>query len=262
MTNHEKQAQLIASIHQLDFFYRIDQVEVISAGLSHPCFAVTCGQKKYFAKDISLNHPNYITHFSRLAAKSLLTPEILYLDPQWLISPFVEPREQWAKHSLSQHITVAIKLMTQCHQLGASLPKLEMSQVIGELVQHINLHQPNSLNSRLFEQIAQEIKKTIGYKHAEVNCHGDVTFDNILIDHNNTAWLIDFECVCQAPAEFDLAMFIAINNLKEDSFFTVINRYQQESSLKISTQLTRNYLSFCYCINALYLSRLKCVRAT
>ena len=97
-----------------------------------------------------------------------------------------------------------------------------------------------------------------------VVCHGDLNFTNILHDNDNTAWLIDFECAQLAPPEFDLAMFIAVNNIATQDITHIIAEYSAlMPTSRLNKSLLHYYLLFSLLINGLwYLSTMKPIDIT
>jgi thiamine kinase-like enzyme len=80
-----------------------------------------------------------------------------------------------------------------------------------------------------------------------------------LQDNCNRAWLIDFECAQLAPAEFDLAMFIAVNTFGKQDITQLIAKYQTlVPTYKLNSSLLQYYLLYSFFINGLwYLSNIK-----
>jgi thiamine kinase-like enzyme len=101
-------------------------------------------------------------------------------------------------------------------------------------------------------------------QRVNVVCHGDLNFTNVLHDNDNTAWLIDFECAQLAPPEFDLAMFIAVNNIATQDITHIIAKYcALMPTCRLNSSLLHYYLLFSHLINGLwYLSNTKPVDIT
>lgn len=140
--------------------------------------------------------------------------------------------------------------MLQCHQLEIKPAKLAPERVINELINKspFSVQQKQALLSH-----AKSILSCLNFTKNLVCCHGDLNFSNILIDQKKQIWLVDYECVCLAPAEYDLAMFIAVNNIAKEEIATVVEHYESSSRLlKIDTKHLNNYLSFSYFINSLW----------
>jgi thiamine kinase-like enzyme len=68
-----------------------------------------------------------------------------------------------------------------------------------------------------------------------------------LQDNCNRAWLIDFECAQLAPAEFDLAMFIAVNNIGKQDITDLVAQYQTlVPTYKPNSSLLQHYLLYSF----------------
>ena len=52
--------------------------------------------------------------------------------------------------------------------------------------------------------------------------------------------------------EYDLAMFIAVNNIDKNQIHTIIDHYKKHSFAEIKPSLLNHYLLFCYFINGLW----------
>jgi len=237
----------------LPCFSSVTAIESIGAGLSSQCYRVNADNKSFFAKKIvCIKEAN----INKLAAEQGLSPAVIYHDTNWLITEFIVG-ENLALNSLNSNakLSIAIKLMAQCHQIKVDIPKIAPNTIANELIEKsafshakkINLlHTANQLTEHLANRnINTKTKNT-------VCCHGDLNFSNILKDNSNKAWLIDYECACTAPAEFDLAMFVAINVIDKNEVSAIIELYQQQSAIKINHQLLACYQLFCYFINGLW----------
>jgi thiamine kinase-like enzyme len=122
------------------------------------------------------------------------------------------------------------------------------SKLKNELATELSLiaNRLNKLIAPLVQSIVQSSSTNI------VCCHSDINFSNVLIDANQQLWLIDFEYACEAPAEFDIAMFMAINNIPLTLFDEVIGLYEDKADASIDKLLCNYYLAFSYLINGLW----------
>ena len=76
---------------------------------------------------------------------------------------------------------------------------------------------------------------------------------NILLDNEQRPWLIDFECAHIAPGEFDLAMFIAINNLTSQHITQIVAEYMSlVPSYRPNVDLLNYYILYSFYINGLW----------
>lgn len=219
------------------------------SGLSQHCFKVNADNKAYFAKTINGKTEISVT---TCAGRSGLSPCVIYHDQQWLICRFIEA-DNLAISTLDSddRINHAIYLMVQCHQLNVEPAELATKDIIKTLLS--NTHYSTLQKTALLassDLILAPLNDNNNNNNG-VCCHGDLNFSNILINQDQATWLVDYECACTAPIEYDLAMFIAVNGLTDETSI-IIEQYQIYSSVKIDPLLLNAYLLFCYFINALW----------
>lgn len=238
-------------LRTLACFSNIDTIVPITAGLSSQCYQVNADNKVFFAKRTTANE----TEVTLIAAEQGVCPNVIYHDQQWLVSQFITG-ESLVKNqkNVNENIVVAIQLMAQCHQLNAKPSELAVNTLAQTLIKqkHFSIKQQTEL-----AQVAGQLISPLNSTKNLVCCHGDVNFSNILIDQSKKAWLVDYECACLAPIEYDLAMFIAVNNIAKGKINAIIERYISEQSKKhslatIDPALLQHYLMFCYFINGLW----------
>ena len=257
MSIKKTQQELMLSIKALNCFKgKVCAIEPISIGYSHQCFKVTVkreiGLSCYFAK--SLNDDKTVNNevlASTLAASYTLSPKIIYSSPNWLVTAFIFGNMlSKPNFTLAQKIECAVTSMSAFHQLPLleSMTSLSIDSLIHELIVQ------SELNNHQKKQIVNFVQKhlTVNRSGNEVLCHGDLNFSNILIDEANKCWLVDLECVVKSEVEYDLAMFIAVNELTLAQQPSVIAYYQQISDVTINEALLKNYLGCCYIINGLW----------
>lgn len=231
----------------LPCFTQVESISKITEGLSQHCFKVTADNKVYFAKTIT---DNIEVSMALSASQSSLSPTVVYHDQHWLISRFIDA-ENLALSTLNSddRIEHAIKLMVQCHQLAVEPAELSAEDIIQPLVN--NLHY-STVQKKILVQLADLISTPLNNSKDGVCCHGDLNFSNVLINLEQRTWLVDYECACTAPIEYDLAMFVAVNNLAIDKINIIIEQYEHQSSVNIDSKLLNHYLLFCYFINTLW----------
>jgi thiamine kinase-like enzyme len=235
-------------LRDLACFNHVESINEIASGLSQHCFTVHADDKLYFAKTL---HSNVESKAALSTAKNGLSPAVFYHDQQWLITEFVNGDSlALSEIDKTDKINCAISLMVQCHQHSAELPELTPVAIIDDLIFSGNFSaQKKDEYLRLSKSIIPPLKSSV----ESVCCHGDLNFSNVLVDHKKNAWLVDYECACTAPAEYDLAMFIAVNNIAENNISEIIEQYERQSpATKINSQLLQSYLVFSYFINSLW----------
>lgn len=235
------------ALSALPCFTQVDSISIIASGLSQHCFKVTADNKVYFAKTLSDNTEVLV---AECAGKSDLGPSVIYHDQHWLISNFIDT-DNLALSTLGadEKIKHAINLMVQCHQLNVMPAELSTADIIESLLK--NPHYSTRQKAALF-QLAELILEPLTISLNNVCCHGDLNFSNVLMNQAQNTWLVDYECACIAPIEYDLAMFIAVNSLDNNDRTRTIEQYETQSSVCIDLELLNHYLLFCYFINTLW----------
>ncbi len=239
---------MVHSLTSLACFNHIETIVPIVAGLSSQCYQVYADNKQFFAKQITTTNESAISIY---AASQNISPKVIYHDQHWLITQFVDGENLVAlsQLTLDEKIIIAIKLMAQCHQIVEIPIELAPKTISHELIN--NTHFSNLQQTELL-QIANQLTSLLKRSENLVCCHGDLNFSNILITQTKNAYLVDFECTCTAAAEYDLAMFIAVNNLPKDKITTVVEHYKKHTLVTIDLPLLNHYLLFCYFINGLW----------
>ena len=77
-------------------------------------------------------------------------------------------------------------------------------------------------------------------------------------DADMHSWLIDFEASLAGNIEYDIAMFIAVNNISLDLLPYIVGQYQQHADIvqssAINQVLVLSYLAGCFLLNGLWYS--------
>lgn len=235
------------SLYALTCFSHVDTIAPIVAGLSSQCYQVEADNKTFFAKLItSTNEINICLH----AASQNLGPIVIYHDRYWLINEYIAGENlALSSQSIDKKIIIALELMVKCHQMAIKPLALDPKSIVDELIEN------TSFSNRQKTKLLQTAKQLIPQlKHTKnlVCCHGDLNFSNMLIDPKESTYLVDFECARAAPAEYDLAMFIAVNNINKNKIPTIIKHYIKYASIDIELPLLNHFLRFCYLINGLW----------
>jgi thiamine kinase-like enzyme len=250
------------SIKSLPCFSVIVELFLLTDGMSHTCVKVTTPEQVFLAK--KLNQDTAITEvFSALTCSNTgLSPNVIYHDNEWLVTEFITGTSL-AKYELksSEKISTALILMAKLHQLpplqnNLSIPTLNTTKSVNRLFTNpasFNEHQKLILEE-LTEILTLNIKTQQKCSGTSiVLCHGDINYSNILIDNTRKPWLIDFECAHLAPVEFDLSMFIAVNNISTHHISVMVNNYMKLiPSYQLNNKLLTYYLLYSFFINGLW----------
>lgn len=256
---------LIEQLCQLPYFnnLKVTDIKVIDAGLSQPCFCVTYKQKDYFAKYLNVHSIEAIV--AGLAAKQGISPQLLYVGRNWLITEFLEG--EWLNKTLKsedEKLAVMLALLSYCHRIDykqcnvpglshensnklkklkklnlpiddhktpkSEIPTLDILAIANQLLASLNANEPlmNSLLS-LLAALAHNLTKVENrvLNRKLVLCHGDANFSNAIQiksganNEKNLNQLIDFECACIAPKEYDFAMLLAVNEIKRSKISSI-----------------------------------------
>jgi len=238
---------MVQPLSTLTCFNHIETIVPIIAGLSSQCFDVHADNKRFFAKQIITSNESTI---SIQAASLNISPKVIYHDRHWLITQFIDGKNlSISQHTIDEKILIATKLMAQCHQIAVKPVELAPESIAHSLIN--KAHFPNLQKKQLL-QIANQLTSQLEYTANLVCCHGDLNFSNILFSLKKEALLVDYECACTAPVEYDLAMFIAVNNLAKDQIATILEYYKVNSNIDIDLLILNHYLLFCYFINGLW----------
>lgn len=250
-------------LNTLACFKHINAIEPINKGLSSQCYLVKADNKKFFAKQITSTIEPIV---SLLTAKNNLSPSVVYYDKYWLVTKFIEGKNLVESEQLTiEKSTIAIRLMVQYHQLLAKqnkhIPKVALNPkaVITDLIDKVYVS-TTEISLKLTQQktelimLANQILSALSNPTNVVYCHGDINFSNIILSTKKQAYLIDYECSCFAPVEYDLAMFIAVNNIPKKFIPNIAQLYKTYSFSNIDINLSslNHYLQFCYFINSLW----------
>lgn len=118
----------------------------------------------------------------------------------------------------------------------SSLPVLNIAAVISDLLQQLNPNHFQHQQIALFsEHLQQKLSRLVAQQATDIKkvlCHGDANFSNVLVTNNGGlsknsfhGVLIDFECACLAPAEYDLAMMMAVNRIQANEVQEICQQY-------------------------------------
>jgi len=267
-------AEVIKSLNSLSCFDRIDEITPLSSGLSQTSIKVTAGCRVFFAK--KLNYETARTEVSCALIgsqvsvqkdsskdnKSQISPNVIYHDQQWLVTEFIPGSTLTdSKISKSVKITEALTLMAELHQFPVCfgqqfIPILDTKLSAERLL--VNLEPPLAQQRDILNNMSKSLSATIDHfiessGSPNTLCHGDINFTNILLDNAARAWLIDYECAHMAPVEFDLAMFIAVNNIPTEQQSNVITDYiKLNQHFRCNSYLLTYYMLYCFFINGLW----------
>jgi len=253
------QQAMIDEIKSLPCFVdHVVEVAAISAGLSQHCFNVslfnglTDKNAHYFVKSLSDSLiENSQVMSAKLASTIAISPNVVYHNHQWLVTEFIDGRTlDIIQMAVEEKIDIAINLLSRLHQLTSitSIPRFSVAAMIEQ-----------QINQDCFNEAQQTFVNVLMQKHFTfptgtntVLCHGDLNFSNIIIDQQQKPWLLDFECTFVGDAEFDIAMFITVNQLSTELVVESIASYQTQTDCLLNPALIEAYMACCYLLNGLW----------
>ncbi|TYK65024.1 phosphotransferase [Colwellia echini] len=265
----------LTALQALPCFNGILDITLLSEGLSHTCYKVVTINQTFFVKKLHTATANKEVFCSIISAKLKLSPIVIYHDDMWLVTDFIDSiavANNYANSSAhyNNKKPLALSLMSQLHQIKPieyisekfnNLTILDIAATVEDL-----LACNNALTTQqrtIIGEATQIIDASIASQKSlsgtiDVLCHGDINYSNIITDIQGNSWLIDFECAQLAPIEFDIAMFIAVNNIAVDKLDEIINEYLKlVPKHNVNTSLVLWYALASLLINALwYLSQI------
>jgi Predicted choline kinase involved in LPS biosynthesis len=252
----------LTTLKSLPCFEEVVDISLLVDGMSHTCIKVTTILQVFFVKRLNSETAKEEIFSSLYAAKHGLSPRVIYHDNAWLVTEFIDGITlDKTKLSNTKCIDTGLSLMAQLHQLmpqqnTKTIPYLDTAKSVQRL-----FTDPSSISAqqRLFlADITKTLTLNINTEQkrsgaSNVLCHGDINYSNIIIDKSKKPWLIDFECSHLAPVEFDLSMFIAINNISPHHIDEIVNRYMVlDPSYRPNKTLLTYYVLYSYFINGLW----------
>ncbi|WAJ69354.1 phosphotransferase family protein [Catenovulum adriaticum] len=150
-----------------------------------------------------------------------ITPNTLYENAQLglIIDELVSSR------NTSPTISDLVSLMSQLHQQNLPINSNIIRQQIFNDIQ--NLLAALKLPEYSFKSLLTQAKQLDESQQACCICHGDLSFENILIGEQ--PYLIDWEYARVAEPAYDLAASILINNLNSNLQQQLITKYCQHN---------------------------------
>jgi thiamine kinase-like enzyme len=144
-----------------------------------------------------------------------------------------------SQKQLSTIKTLSLKDILLKLAYSASLTRKQL-----DLTTDIVSHSINRLENHLGDKVGRT---------ASVCCHGDLNFSNIIANAGNLK-VIDFEAASMMPAEYDIAMMLAVNELDESKIDVAsqnyLDQYQacQDSATRIERLLDQPLIHAYYLI--------------
>jgi len=267
----EKVKETIEEINALPCFsHGHCKVESLIGGESHASFKVLFSKNfvetNYFVKSLAGHQETAIAEIESnlLAAEVGLAPAVIYHSPLWLVCEFIAGDSlanfgvKDLTHVTINKVMISMNLMAKVHQLTPS-KNHQVLDIKTLLVKQKNQQHVTPLQHVALNITISKIVPAQADHNNLVLCHGDVNYENIRLSNSfkqdysliNT-WLVDYECSYLAEVEYDIAMFIAVNELRVGDVNDVIQSYQHYSMLSLDKEKVRGYLACCYLINALW----------
>ena len=264
----------INSLKSLPCFNEIQTISLLTNGLSQTAIKVSTSSQVYFAK--KLNNETAITEVTcallcdQYAARDSsgrytnqqLSPQVIYHDHQWLVTEYINGTTLAdSQYKPGARIANALSLMSRLHQLPISsshltIPTLNASLTVKRLLTNLTplLTTQGNIIEKVSKYLTLEVERlNKASDESNVLCHGDINFTNILLQSQQKSWLIDFECAHFASIEFDIAMFIAVNNIPTAQLSIIVASYiELNQHFRCNKELLHYYLLYSFFINGLW----------
>lgn len=250
------------ALKSLSCFEEVLEISMLVDGMSHTCSKVTTSSQSYFVKKLNNETAEEEVAASRIAAEHGLSPKVIYYDETWLVTEYIDSiTVDKAEFSTDECITTSLTLMAKLHQLlpqlkTEAIPNLDALKSVQRLFTN-----PSAIpaqHSLILADITDTLTLKVNTEQRRLNvanvlCHGDVNYSNILFDKTQQPWLIDFECSHLAPVEFDLSMFIAVNNIPSHLVDDIVTCYTGlVPNYRPNQTLITYYLLYSFFINGLW----------
>ncbi len=261
---------VITSLKSLPCFNEIQAISLLANGLSQTSLKVITASQVFFAK--KLHHDTAVTEVycaltcstEDIAQNSTqeLSPQVIYHDQEWLVTEFIDGMTLTDSAIEDEiKISTSLALMAKLHQLPISggkqsIPSLDTAQSANRLltkpVRYLAHQRP--ILDKVTKCLTSSISSLIQASDSpNALCHGDINFTNILVDEGERSWLIDFECAHIAPVDFDLAMFIAVNNIPTQKLNDLVHNYNKlNPQYRCNKALLNHYILYSFFINGLW----------
>jgi len=265
---------VINSLKSLPCFTEVRAISLLANGLSQTALKVTTATRVFFAKKLNKETSNteiscaqlcaglHMKNVSERSSWQLLSPLVIYHDQHWLVTTFINGLTLTdANLNKDRKISIALSLMAELHQLPLELanppiPLLNTTRSVKRLLTKPApfLASHSDALDKVTRSLSDSINSLIGDSTSpNVICHGDLNLTNILLDDSQRPWLIDFECAHVAPEEFDLAMFIAVNNISDQRITKIVAEYMTlVPDYRPNVDLLNYYILYSFYINGLW----------
>ncbi|KGJ97683.1 phosphotransferase [Colwellia psychrerythraea] len=264
---------VINSLKSLPCFTEVRAISLLANGLSQTALKVTTATQVFFAKKLNEETASTeiscallyaglnIKDVSEQRIEQQLSPQVIYHDQHWLVTDFISGLTLTdTKLNNDRKISIALNMMAELHQFPLELAKYPIPLLIPTCSVKRLLTKPAPFlisHSCTLDKVTKSLSASINSlildsTSSNVICHGDLNLTNILLDDGQRPWLIDFECAHVAPEEFDLAMFIAVNNIADQYITKIVAEYM---SLVPGYRPNRNLLNY-YILYSLYINGL------
>lgn len=243
---------------------KVTDINEINTGLSQPCFRVEYENNFYFAKYVNSNSTEAMASQIAANYKispHVVYVGNNWLITEFIVGEGLDTAIQ----SVVDKLITMLTLLSRCHCIDYAsqynaleplanlqttnhlnpesvdqkttkieIPTLDIANTISELFENITgndvlLNNLLSL-SNVLQQNLKNVNITLG-SIEQVFCHGDANFSNAMqlkypqLNSVAVHKLIDFECACIAPVDFDLAMLMAVNEIERAKVTVMIDQY-------------------------------------
>lgn len=172
----------------------------------------------------------------KLASDSGLTPALLACSDDYRLQTYF-PGKTLASVALDHHsgelFAAQLHLIHQLPALHAPTASLACE------LQLLKKQLKRPIDESKFDHFLQLARQLDNSCSRDLLCHGDLSFNNLLIDSNGQIQIIDWEYAVIACAAYDLAACSSINQFNEDEQMRLINHYYALNHKNLSQSLAQ-----------------------
>lgn len=205
------------------FNYRLDLTEPSSEKLNSTLF-VRCFGEQY---QLLGNQPIHEQSAQRLAAAAGIAPDLIFTDPQGMITEWVEGMH-WDRHAQGKigNITKLAELVARLHQLEPPANQLNLDERLRHYFNQLDpCYQTDKLHHWLtlvLDLIAELHPIRAGF------CHHDINPLNVMVNATRELRLLDWEYGALGDCDFDIAVIFNTFAWSPAQQQLFLEKYQQK----------------------------------
>lgn len=215
-------------------------VEPFSNGLTNQVFLLTTARDlQYIFKRLNQQARTQQDRQSellvqQLASENKLSPKVLADCQQYRLQEYIKGECLERLTIDKQSLELLATQLHIIHQLPAlHAPKQRLAEELRQLKKRL-MCPIEQCKFEYFLQLARQLDKSSG---ADILCHGDLSFSNLLQTENLQIKVLDWEYAVLGCAAYDLAACCAINRLNRAQQTQLVHHYYQLNQQNLSLSL-------------------------